>query len=47
MKATLYEALGIRQLASEEEVHALRRLIRKYYAKTQTVRATLKKHSAL
>src|SRR6202166_5323096 len=36
MKATLYEALGIRQLASEEEVRAaLRRLIRKYYAKTR------------
>jgi DnaJ domain/RDD family/Tetratricopeptide repeat len=36
MKATLYEALGIKQLASEEEVRAaLRRLIRKYYAKTR------------
>src|ERR1700694_5033463 len=36
MKATLYEALGIRQLASEEEVRAaLRRLIRKYYTKTR------------
>ena len=36
MKATLYEALGIPQLASEEEVRAaLRRLIRKYYAKTR------------
>src|SRR5580693_2996700 len=36
MKATLYEALGIAQGASEEEVRAaLRRLIRKYYAKTR------------
>ena len=36
MKATLYEALGIKQLASEEEVRAaLRRVIRKYYAKTR------------
>ncbi|HEY8623937.1 MAG TPA: DnaJ domain-containing protein [Casimicrobiaceae bacterium] len=36
MKATLYEALGIQQLASDEEVRAaLRRLIRKYYAKTR------------
>src|SRR2546423_15115064 len=36
MKATLYEALGIPQLASDEEVRAaLRRLIRKYYAKTR------------
>src|ERR1022692_2157407 len=36
MKATLYEALGIKQLASEEEVRAaLRRIIRKYYAKTR------------
>src|SRR5213082_2116272 len=36
MKATLYEALGVPQLASDEEVRAaLRRLIRKYYAKTR------------
>ncbi|HKW79860.1 MAG TPA: DnaJ domain-containing protein [Casimicrobiaceae bacterium] len=36
MKATLYEALGIPQPASDEEVRAaLRRLIRKYYAKTR------------
>src|SRR6266851_2772336 len=36
MKATLYEALGIPQLATDEEVRAaLRRLIRKYYAKTR------------
>jgi len=36
MKATLYEALGIPQLAPDEEVRAaLRRLIRKYYAKTR------------
>src|SRR6202049_960716 len=36
MKATLYEALGIPQLASDEEMRAaLRRLIRKYYAKTR------------
>ncbi|TMH36075.1 MAG: tetratricopeptide repeat protein [Betaproteobacteria bacterium] len=36
MKATLYEALGIPQLASDQEVRAaLRRLIRKYYAKTR------------
>jgi DnaJ domain/RDD family/Tetratricopeptide repeat len=36
MKATLYEALGIAQVASDEEVRAsLRRLIRKYYAKTR------------
>jgi hypothetical protein len=36
MKATLYEALGIPQVASDEEVRAsLRRLIRKYYAKTR------------
>jgi DnaJ-like protein/RDD family protein/tetratricopeptide repeat protein len=36
MKATLYEALGISPLASDEEVRAaLRRLIRKYYAKTR------------
>jgi len=36
MKATLYEALGVPQGASEEEVRAaLRRLIRKYYAKTR------------
>jgi hypothetical protein len=36
MKATLYEALGIPQAASDEEVRAsLRRLIRKYYAKTR------------
>src|SRR3977135_1368467 len=36
MKATVYEALGIPQLASDEEVRAaLRRLIRKYYAKTR------------
>src|SRR5207237_10924520 len=36
MKATLYEALGVPQLASDEEVRAaLRRLIRNYYAKTR------------
>jgi hypothetical protein len=36
MKATLYEALGIPPAASDEEVRAaLRRLIRKYYAKTR------------
>src|SRR5947208_5670470 len=36
MKATLYEALGIPQAASDEEVRAaLRRLIRKYYTKTR------------
>jgi DnaJ domain/RDD family len=36
MKATLYEALGIPQTASDEVVRAsLRRLIRKYYAKTR------------
>src|SRR5438067_4169878 len=36
MKATLYEALGIPQGATDEEVRAaLRRLIRKYYAKTR------------
>ncbi len=36
MKATLYEALGISPTASDEEVRAsLRRLIRKYYAKTR------------
>jgi uncharacterized RDD family membrane protein YckC len=36
MKATLYEALGINPAASDEEVRAsLRRLIRKYYAKTR------------
>ena len=36
MKATLYEALGIPQNAPVEEVRAaLRRLIRKYYAKTR------------
>src|SRR5215470_15958580 len=36
MKATLYEALGIAPTASDEEVRAaLRRLIRKYYAKTR------------
>jgi hypothetical protein len=36
MKATLYEALGIPQTASDEEVRAaLRRQIRKYYAKTR------------
>jgi DnaJ domain/RDD family/Tetratricopeptide repeat len=36
MKSTLYEALGVPQAASEEEVRAaLRRLIRKYYAKTR------------
>ncbi len=36
MKATLYEALGISLTASDEEVRAaLRRLIRKYYAKTR------------
>src|SRR5215467_8875653 len=36
MKATLYEALGISAAAPDEEVRAaLRRLIRKYYAKTR------------
>ena len=36
MRATLYEALGIPQAASDEDVRAaLRRLIRKYYAKTR------------
>jgi hypothetical protein len=36
MKATLYEALGIAQNAPDEEVRdALRRVIRKYYAKTR------------
>jgi DnaJ domain/Tetratricopeptide repeat/RDD family len=36
MKATLYEALGITATSSEEDVRAaLRRLIRKYYAKTR------------
>jgi hypothetical protein len=36
MKTTLYEALGIPPSASDEEVRAsLRRLIRKYYAKTR------------
>src|SRR5215207_2777840 len=36
MKATLYEALGVSQDASEQEVRAaLRRQIRKYYAKTR------------
>jgi len=36
MKASLYEALGITPTASDEEVRAaLRRLIRKYYAKTR------------
>ena len=36
MRSTLYEALGIPQAASDEEVQAsLRRLIRKYYAKTR------------
>ena len=36
MKATLYEALGIQPSSSDEEVRAaLRRLIRKYYAKTR------------
>jgi hypothetical protein len=36
MKATLYEALGINPTASDEDVRAsLRRLIRKYYAKTR------------
>jgi len=36
MKATLYEALGIAQTASNDEVRdALRRVIRKYYAKTR------------
>src|SRR5580765_3344700 len=36
MKATLYEALGVPQVATDEEVRAaLRRLIRKYYAKTR------------
>src|SRR4051812_36467999 len=36
MKSTLYEALGITQAASEQDVRAaLRGLIRKYYAKTR------------
>src|SRR5881227_258538 len=36
MKATLYEALGIQPSSSDQEVRAaLRRLIRKYYAKTR------------
>src|SRR5881227_3849446 len=36
MRASLYEALGIPPTASDEEVRAaLRRLIRKYYAKTR------------
>src|SRR5205085_8900419 len=36
MKATLYEALGIQPTSSDEEVRAaLRRVIRKYYAKTR------------
>jgi uncharacterized RDD family membrane protein YckC len=36
MKSTLYEALGIQAGSSDEEVRAaLRRLIRKYYAKTR------------
>jgi len=36
MKATLYEALGILPTSSEEDVRAaLRRVIRKYYAKTR------------
>jgi hypothetical protein len=36
MRASLYEALGIAQTSSDEEVRAaLRRLIRKYYAKTR------------
>ncbi len=36
MKATLYEALGILPTSTDEEVRAsLRRLIRKYYAKTR------------
>ena len=36
MRASLYEALGIQPTASDEEVQtALRRLIRKYYAKTR------------
>ena len=36
MKASLYEAVGISPTASDEEVRAsLRRLIRKYYAKTR------------
>ena len=36
MKSTLYEALGVTQAASEQDVRAaLRGLIRKYYAKTR------------
>jgi len=36
MKATLYEALGIQATSSDEDVRAaLRRVIRKYYAKTR------------
>src|SRR5258705_3420501 len=36
MKATLYEALGITPTSADEDVRAaLRRLIRKYYAKTR------------
>src|SRR5882672_11723821 len=36
MRASLYDALGVQPGASDEEVRAsLRRLIRKYYAKTR------------
>ncbi len=36
MKATLYEALGVTQTASDEEIRAaLRRLIRRYYARAR------------
>src|SRR3989475_10332791 len=42
MKATLYEALGIQASSSDEEVRAaLRRLIRKYYAKTRDGRGNV------
>src|SRR5690349_22983636 len=36
MKPTLYEALGLSQAAAESEIKAaLRRLVRRYYAKTR------------
>ena len=36
MKPTLYEALGLSQTADESEIKAaLRRLVRRYYAKTR------------
>jgi DnaJ-class molecular chaperone len=47
MKATLYEALGIPPAAPDEEVRAaLRRLIRKYYAKPVMARETSKRRFA-